>query len=150
MVQERPAFGRRTTALQVGTGASALSVRPTVVRLAAPTPTTSRPDEWSAATDPLSPEAEAFRRDMRDGPKSTDKQFDDWRRSQSLGRFLSVVLRVALMSPGALCFFLHAPSSLSFGLEVAGFALGWWLKRARKRYHRTIVDWKDPLDGPAV
>jgi len=87
---------------------------------------------------------------MRDGPKGADAQFTDWRRSQQFGGILMILLRLALMTPGGLCFVLHAPSSVSFGLEITGFVLGWWVKRARKRYIRTIVDWKDPMDGSAT
>eukprot|EP01042_Synura_sphagnicola_P020143 gene20143-25548_t len=84
---------------------------------------------------------------MRNGPKSSDAQFDDWRKSQSFGRLMTVVLRIALMTPGALVYYLHAPKSVSLVLEVAGFGLGWWIKHLRKRYIRTVVDWKDPLDA---
>ena len=148
-VQDRPAFGRRATAYQAGAGAPALPVRSPLASAPQPFPKSSL-DEWSATSDELSPEAEAFRREMRDGPKTSDAQFQDWQRSQSFGRLMTIVLRVALMTPGALVYFLHAPKTVAIVLEVAGFAAGWWLKHLRKRYIRTVVDWKDPLDGPAV
>ncbi len=85
---------------------------------------------------------------MRDGPKTSDAEFADWRRSQSFGRLMTVVLRIALMTPGVLVYALHAPKSVAAVLEVAGFAAGWWLKHLRKRYIRKVVDWKDPLDAP--
>eukprot|EP01037_Dinobryon_pediforme_P012325 gene12325-12412_t len=145
-VQERPAFGRRATMAQAGTAAAALPVRSPAAPMPRPVPK-PHVDEWSSASDELSPEAEAFRREMRNGPKSSDAQFDDWRKSQSFGRLMTVVLRIALMTPGALVYYLHAPKSVSLVLEVAGFGLGWWIKHLRKRYIRTVVDWKDPLDA---
>lgn len=147
-VQPRQAFGRRAATFRPGEGASALPVRtldapsaPVIARPAAP-------DVWSASSHKLSPEAEAFREALRNGPASSDAQFDQWRKSQRFGRFLQIVLRIALLAPGAVCFALHAPKPVSVALEVSGFAIGWWLRRARKRYIRTVVDWKDPLDGP--
>jgi hypothetical protein len=107
-------------------------------------------DEWSASSDELSPEAEAFRREMRNGPKTSDAQFDDWRKSQSFGRLMTLVLRVVLLTPGVFVYAFHAPKTIALVLEVVGFAAGFWLKHARKRYIRTIVDWKDPMDAPRV
>ena len=148
-MQERPAFGRRAPAFQARAGASALPVRSPVTPAPQPAPR-ARVDEWSATPDHLSPEAEAFRREIRDAPKTSDAQFDDWRKSQSFGRLMTVVLRLALMTPGAIVYFLHAPKSVAMALEVVGFGLGWWLRHLRKRYIRTIVDWKDPLEAPRV
>ena len=85
---------------------------------------------------------------MRGDPKASDAEFVKWHRSQRFGRFMFVILRLALMTPGVLCFYLHAPKGVSLGLEIGGFVLGWWLNRVRKRYYRTIVDWKYPLDAP--
>jgi hypothetical protein len=107
-------------------------------------------DEWSASSDELSPEAEAFRREMRNGPKTSDAQFDDWRKSQSFGRLMTLVLRVVLLTPGVFVYAFHAPKTIALVLEVVGFAAGFWLKHARKRYIRTIVDWKDPMDATRV
>ena len=134
---------------QAGASAAALRVRSPAARPMAPAPPVSRtpPEDWSTASDPLSPEAEAFRREMHEGSKASDVQFDDWRRSQQFSGFIFIILRIALMAPGVLCFALHAPRSVALVLEVLGIGLGWWMKRARKRYHRTIVDWKDPLDA---
>lgn len=130
----------------------ALPARSPAARPLASAPPTPRrpPEDAVASSDALSPEAEAFRREMRKGSKGADARFEDWHRSQRFGRVMFVVLRLALMTPGVLCFAVHAPRSASFGLEVAGFAIGWWLKRVRKRYYRTIVTWKDPLDEPGV
>ena len=113
-------------------------------RLTSTTPVSS----WSPPVmDTLSPEAEAFRRELAQSRRSGHSDFSEWNRSQRGKRLVAWVLSALLMVPGAICFMLQTSMTVSSGVEIGGIVLGWWLRRARKRHIQTIVRWKDPLDS---
>lgn len=88
----------------------------------------------------LSPEAEAFRRELA-GAGRGPSEFERWRRAQPIGLWPVRVLRVALTTPGVLGFAAKAPWSVSLLLEVAGLALGVWLSRERRRRIAALAAW---------
>ena len=102
----------------------------------------------SADPNALSPEAEAFRKELRASRKSGQEDFAGWRRSQRGARLFRWGLSLALMAPGVLCFVFETPLPISIGLEVVGIFAGWWLRRARRRHLKEIASWQDPaLEG---
>jgi hypothetical protein len=106
-----------------------------------------RADVLSAETlaKPLSPEAEAFRAQVRETLSgSNDDDFTRWQRSQKGGRMIAWGLSIALMAPGGLCFLLKVDTATSMFVEVAGVALGWYLRHRRRQYIRQVVNWADP------
>jgi hypothetical protein len=52
-------------------------------------------------------------------------------------------LRLALISPGLICFLIQAPLEASVGLEVAGVLANVWIRRERQQHLRAIATW-DP------
>lgn len=104
-------------------------------------PPAIRPSSTIADPGRLSPEAEAFRAQLRSGDRAKTSEFAEWRKSQQGGRMIAWLLTLVLLAPGGLSFVLHAPPGLSGVLEAAGFGLGWWLRRARRRHLAQIVGW---------
>ena len=138
-VTTTPTFGRRQTPAE---SPSASPVAFSTHAIPAP-----RADVLSAETlaKPLSPEAEAFRAQVRASlGGSTDDDFTRWQRSQQGGRVVAWGLSIALMAPGGLCFLLKVDAATSVFVEVAGVALGWYLRHRRRQYIRQVVNWADP------
>ena len=138
-----PTFGRRqAVGGSPSPGPAIFSTRP------APAPAPSpRPDILSAEalSQPLSPEAEAFRVQVRQSlGGSGEDDFTRWQRSQQGGRIIAWGLSVGLMAPGAICFILHADAGLSMLIEVGGVALGWYLRHRRRQYIKQVANWADP------
>ena len=92
----------------------------------------------------LSPQAEAFRAQLRSNPNDAVKDFADWRRATRPRRWMAWAIGLALMSPGLLCFVFQAPLSVSIGLEIAGGVVNAWLRRERRRHLRAITNWDPP------
>ena len=105
------------------------------------------PDRPATLADELSPEAEAFRREIARTRGRSEGDFSDWNRRQRAGRLFAWGMSAVLTVPGAICFILDAPMMVSSGVEIGGIVLGWWLRRARKRHIEKIVRWRDPLDS---
>lgn len=99
------------------------------------------PMRGDAFAHALSPEAEAFRAELRSSGGRVPSEFAEWRRSQRGGRVLAWGLTFLLLVPGGLAFVLNAPASASAGLEIAGVALSWWLRRQRRRHLAAITGW---------
>jgi hypothetical protein len=98
------------------------------------------PSGAAAGVLDLSPAAEAFRAELAAGsPPKED--FSSWRRQQSSGRLWVWILRICLISPGALSFLLQAPWPVSTALEVAGVAVGFWSRAERGRRLKAIAQW---------
>ncbi len=132
-MQQAP-FGRRSTA-QVP--------RPALPRSSA----VSAPPGLTREPVELSPEAEAFRREIAAGRLKDGDAFANWRKAQRGRRLLAWVLSLLLMAPGVICFIMDAPVGVSAVVEVGGMALGWWLRRERKRFLQQISTWQDPADS---
>ena len=91
--------------------------------------------------EPSSPELEAFAASIRDAQLSDAAEFARWRRRQLPRRLLMILVRLALIAPGLLCFAVHAPWWVSSGLEVAGVAANAWVRGERKRQVSAIAAW---------
>jgi len=110
-------------------------------------PVPARPDVLSAEVlaRPLSPEAEAFRAQVRASlGGASDDDFTRWQKSQQGGRIMAWGLSIVLMAPGAICFFLKIDAATSMIVEGVGLALGWFLRHRRRQYIRQVVNWADP------
>lgn len=99
-----------------------------------------RPAPAGAAPHALSPQAEAFRRELAGGGRGPS-EFERWRRAQPIGQWPLRVLRIALTAPGALGFAARAPWSVSLLLEAAGLGLGILLARERRRRLAAVAAW---------
>ena len=103
-----------------------------------PTPAVARtPDRLQA----WSPQLEAFVASLTDAEPSEAAEFARWRRRQLPNRLLVVVLGLALMAPGLICFAVQAPWWVALGLEAAGVAANVWLRRERRRNAAAIAGW---------
>jgi hypothetical protein len=91
--------------------------------------------------EPLSPELEAFAASLKDAEFSDTKEFARWRRNQLPRRLLMILVRVAFMAPGLICFADQAPWWVSSGFEVAGLFANGWLVRERRRQTSAIAAW---------
>jgi hypothetical protein len=94
----------------------------------------------------LTPEAEAFRAKLA-ASRSSSSSFEAWIQSQRGRQLATWLITLAFLSPGLLCFVFGAPSSVSFGLELAGFAINAWLRRERRRRRAEILAWTEPDAG---
>jgi hypothetical protein len=108
------------------------------------------PSTTLAPVDPfepmaLSPEAEAFRAQLAGQPRRQD--FSDWRRAQRARWLVTWGLTLVFLAPGAICFALDLPKPLAIGLEIAGFGVNAWLRRARRQRLRDIATWEEAQDG---
>ena len=91
--------------------------------------------------EPSSPELEAFAASIRDAKLSDAAEFARWRRKQLPRRLLMILVRLALIAPGLVCFAVHAPWWVSAGLEVAGVAANAWVRGERRRQVSAIAAW---------
>ena len=91
--------------------------------------------------EPLSPELEAFAASIKDAQPSDVDEFARWRRHQSPRRLLTILVGIALMAPGVVCFIVQAPWWVSLSLEAGGFAANGWLRRERRRQASAIAAW---------
>ena len=97
---------------------------------------------------PLSPVAEYVRAAPEAQDYSATSDFADWRRAQR-GRWLAAwAVGLLFISPGLLCFLVHAPLGLSVAMEVAGVAANAWVRRERKRRLQEIVQWEPSDEAP--
>lgn len=135
-----PTFGRRQTPVP--------SARPAASPTRAPVVPAADILSPETVSQPLSPEAEAFRAQARAQLRgSTDDDFTRWQKSQQGGRIIAWVLTIGLMAPGALCFILKVNSGTSMVVELVGVGLGWYLRHRRRQYIRQVVTWADPDAG---
>lgn len=104
-------------------------------------PAAAKPAYAPARPEPSSPELEAFAAAIRDARLSDAAEFARWRRQQLPRRLLMILVRLALIAPGLLCFAIHAPWWVSSGLEVAGVAANAWVRGERKRQVSAIAAW---------
>ena len=111
------------------------------------TPQPAAPLQPTAAAQPLSPEAEAFRARMA-AEHTAPPSFSGWLRAQQARRAMAWLLTFALLSPGVLCFIYKTPTAVSGGLEFGGIALNIWLRRERRKHLKNIVQWDE--DGSTV
>ena len=100
------------------------------------------PARVAAPPGPSSPELEAFAASIRDARLSDAAEFARWRRRQLPRRLLMILVRLALVAPGLLCFAVHAPWWISSGLEVAGVAANAWVRGERRRQVSAIAGWE--------
>ena len=119
-----------------------MAERTTFGRRRAPSPPS--PPRQTANVHALGPEAEAFRRELSAARPAERSDFADWRRTQQGKRLLAWLLTLALLSPGVLCFVFQTPWTVSGGLELAGIAANWWLRRERRRHLKEIAGWEPP------
>lgn len=77
--------------------------------------------------------------------RSATADFADWRRAQRSRWLAAWALGLLFVSPGLVCFLVHAPLGLSLAMEVAGVAANAWVRRERRRRLQAIVQW-DPSD----
>ena len=90
--------------------------------------------------------AERFRADLSNVRGGAADDFSAWRRERGVTRFAAWAASLGLLTPGAVCFIVHAPDGVSALVEVAGMAANWWLRRARRAHLAAIRDWAPP-DG---
>ena len=126
-MSEQTSFGRRQAPQSAGT----------------PQPRPAPPARESRGPQALSPDAEAFRAQLKETP-AAEPSFAAWRRSQQGRRYLIWLVSAALLCPGVLCFIFNAPTSVSLGLEALGMAANYWLRRERKRHLSEIATWESP------
>jgi hypothetical protein len=101
-----------------------------------------RPAPAAPATADLSPEAEAFRKELASGRGAKTDEFSDWRRRQNRERWLIWALTLLSFAPGIATFLLDAPIEVSGGLEFAAMIGNIWIRTARRRRLRDIVNWE--------
>ena len=87
------------------------------------------------------PDLEAFAASVRGAQASDVDEFARWRRRQFPRRLLMLLVRFALLTPGLVCFALHAPWWVSLCLEAAGLAANGRLRRERRRQASAIAAW---------
>ena len=104
-------------------------------------PTPVQPPE-PRRLEPSSPDVEAFAASLRDSKLSDAAEFARWRRDQLPRRLLMILVSLALMAPGLVCFAVKAPWWVSLVLEGAGLAAGVWLRRERRRQASAIAAWE--------
>ena len=102
-----------------------------------PPPSARTPDPL----EPSNPEVDAFAATLRDAEPSDAAEFARWRRDQLPRRLAIVLVGLALMTPGLVCFVVQAPWWVSVGLEAAGLAANGWLRRERRRQASAIAAW---------
>jgi len=95
------------------------------------------------APETLTPAAKAFRAQIASDRAGSLSDFERWQRSQQGRLALAWLLRIALLSPGALSLAFHASWQVAIGLELAGLAATWWLRKERRRHRAEIVAWSD-------
>ncbi len=95
-----------------------------------------------------SPVAEYVRAAAEAQGRAATSDFADWRRAQRGRWLIGWALGLLFMSPGLLCFLVHAPLGLSVALEVAGVVTNAWVGRERKRRLHDIVQWEPPDEAP--
>ena len=95
------------------------------------------------------PQLEAFRASLKSAPLSEDAEFAQWRRRQRPRRLMVILVGVAFLAPGVICFIFQAPWWVSLGLEIAGFAATDWRRRERKRQSKEIAAWT-PSSNPGA
>jgi hypothetical protein len=117
-VAQQVTFGRR----------SALTPTPAPVR--AP----DRLEAWS-------PQLEAFVASLKDAEPSEAAEFARWRQQQLPNRLLVIVLGLALLAPGLVCFLIKTPLWVSLCVEAAGFVANAWLRHVRRRNASAIAGW---------
>ena len=100
----------------------------------------------------LNTAVEAFRAEFAARGLDEVAAFGDWRRSQRNRRLVTGLISAALMCPGLICFVLNTSWVVSAGLELAGLAGGWWLRREQRRQLNEIATWETPaaVDGAAT
>ncbi len=85
---------------------------------------------------------EAFRASLKDAPPAgEDHAFQAWLHEQRPRRWLLIVVRLAFLAPGLLCFVLHAPGWVSLALEGAGLFANAWIRTERKKQTAQIAGW---------
>jgi hypothetical protein len=84
---------------------------------------------------------EAFAASVRDAQARDVEEFARWRRQQAPRRLLMLLVRLALLTPGLVCFALHAPWWVSLSLEAVGLAANGWLRGERRRQASAIAAW---------
>lgn len=87
------------------------------------------------------PALDAFAASLRDAKANDVAEFARWRRGQLPRRLLIILVGLALLAPGLLCFLVQAPLWVSLSLEAAGLAANGWLRRERRRQASAIADW---------
>jgi hypothetical protein len=100
----------------------------------APAPAQAQPETSSA-------DLEAFAASIRNARASDVDEFVQWRRDQLPRRTLMILVSLALLAPGIICFAVQAPWWVSMSLEVAGLAANVWLRRARRSQAAAIAEW---------
>ena len=88
-----------------------------------------------------SPEAEALRRELA-GAVGAPSDFTRWRNHTRPARWAAWGLSFALMGSGVGSYLLHAPIGVSGLLEVGGWGLGVWLRRARRARLAAVRAWE--------
>jgi hypothetical protein len=88
-----------------------------------------------------SPQLEAFVASLKDAEPSEAAEFARWRRRQFPRRLLIILLSLALLAPGVVCFAVQAPLWVSLTVEAAGLAANAWLRRERRRTASAIAAW---------
>jgi hypothetical protein len=127
-VSEQTSFGRRQASQPVRAPRPAEAPRAREVR----------------GPEALSPDAEAFRAQLKEAQPIAEPSFAAWRRTQQGRRYFAWLVSFALLCPGVLCFIFNAPLSVSLGLEALGFAVNYWVRRERKRHLNEIATWQSP------
>ncbi|MGZ3371220.1 MAG: hypothetical protein ACXWK1_19905 [Caulobacteraceae bacterium] len=111
-----------------------------------PTPAPS-PIRTPDRPEPSSPELEAFAASIKDAELSDAAEFARWRRQQYPRRLLIILVGLALLAPGLVCFVVQAPLWVSLGLEAAGLFANGWLRQERRRQASAIAAWTPAGDG---
>ena len=109
----------------------------------AATPVIQRLDARQFSAHDLSAEAEAFRDQLISEGRPSRSGFSSWLRDRHARLVMAWVVTVGLLCPGAVSFVLHAPASMSGGLEIAGVAANIWFRRMRKRHLNAIATWEE-------
>jgi hypothetical protein len=95
----------------------------------------SRQPETSSA------DLEAFAASIRNERASDVAEFARWRRDQFPRRLLMILVSLALLTPGLVCFAVQAPWWVSLSLGAAGLAANAWLRWERRRQASAIAAW---------
>ena len=85
--------------------------------------------------------AERFRAGLSSARGASPEEFSAWRRGRGPARLAAWAATFGLLTPGVVCFVVHAPGGVSTLVEVAGFAANWWLRRARRAHLAAIREW---------